>query len=294
MFLLLSISMNRAQYIIEAVLSGMEYLGGRPALTNIVQVFYRHLQEWGMNQPRKIGLLAKALHEDPTLREARINIQPLQHPNTHMLFTAAAYNASNGKITVRMNPSFVFENEKRLLQHIGILQSMLQHEYTHKEQFNRMPAHASSKRSDIHMARSYVSSEQSFADYRHEFEQSPTWKDKNLRVARNVSVGIPRAEQTAQQWYHSTPEEIMAWAVSIGSLMAQLRRKELPFDSRHLIALQLQAEVYTVVNTLGQNSQSPAMNRFKRHLLDYLVQHEGYAPQMAAQNITQLLQQGRG
>ena len=285
-------SNNRAQHIIEAVLSGFEYLGSRPALSNVIQIFYRHMTKWSINQPMKIGYLAKSLSEDSELKSLHINIKPGKHSNPHMLFTGATYDNASGNIDVFMNIGYIFENERRFLQHVGVLQSLLQHEYTHAEQFKRMPITASSRNPEVYMARGGHKPDQSFTDYRREFFADPELEGTERRVARSVSVGIPRSQQTASQWYHSTPEEIMAWAVTIGSLLGQIRKKELPPTS--IPSLHLRAEIRTVITALGQESNSPALNRFKRNLFDYLTQHEGYSSSRAVQDITALFHEARG
>ncbi len=276
---------NRAHQVLEAVLAGLAP-PGRPPLNTIVQVFYRHMLKWAMNQPSPVVELAKTLVSDPDIKKARIVIEPLKHPSKFSLFPGAAYDSSNGKVIIQLNPNFIFENEKRLLQHLSVLQSTLQHEYTHAEQFSRKAT--ASPFEDNMMVRHGSNFDQSFHDYRREIGNTSNAPE---RIARNISVGIPYSQQDVGQWYQSQPEEIMAWAVEIGSLMAQIEYKELPPTS--IPVLTLRRSIGHILTNLGHNQQSPAMNKFKRHLVDYLVQHQNYPTQKAVQDITRLFQEGR-
>lgn len=279
-------SSNRAQDIIEAVLSGFD-MGGRDELHTAMQAVYRHLVTWSANPMHQVILLAKAIHNEPLIRALGINISAQKYPDKYTLFTGASTSAETGQVTLYLNPNFVFSNEKSLLQHVGILQSLIQHELTHRGQFVRrlsspsMSTHAD----DIKSAKGTqnVAWDMPLRDYRQQIG-----REHGAQLIRALPVGIPNAQRTVADWYHGQPEEIMGWAVGIGSLLAQVNRKKLLYNTPP--GLRLLNQVATIIQNLGHSDESPAMKRFKKSLLEYLVSHENYAPHIAAQEITKIFQ----
>ena len=295
---------SRAQHIsglFEAVFSGMEPLGGRTQFETVLRRVYQILFDWkAYSFTGGVQGLATLLNKDETIQNGLLRFQISKHPReSTFLFINAGFHPNTLMIHVLLNPNFRAGSlsPTGLPQQIGLLRSTLQHEYVHMEQVSHISDTELEKRAHSHLIVNTMGMpKESLAQYKQkagEYVRTHTPEGTTYRFARSVPSGSSPAVTLAQNWYQGLPEEIMGWAVGMGSLMSQIRRKP-PLQTTVLIQ-RLHDEVWQILDRLDpqRTGDSLAFKRFKKSLLEYLVNHENYSPQVAVQDITNLFQHVR-
>lgn len=276
---------NRSQRIIEAVISGQALFQGREffdMLRDIQQAFL----EGGT-----VKSLIKRLNtlESVTGGMMQFDLASKSVP-PHVLFTGASFSPSTGIIWIHLNPNLgsgVGISKTQIAMQMAHMQSYIEHEYVHMtQQGKRMDAGYSGR--GIISNRMGFPIDKPLSQYKQE-RQAKT-PDVPVHFQRHMSVGVD--DPTVGSWYQAQPDEVMAWAVQLASLVDQQRRKN-PAVADYLSKV-ITRDTNQVFKYLAPRGvDTPAFNRFRKYMVEYLINHLQYSPHSAGQMVTQLFQATR-
>ena len=279
---------NRARYITEAVLSGYEALGGKTEFTTLMQSIYRIMTDWFAYGDRKTSSLVTRLNDNPTVQNSFVTFRSDEGRGPKgYLFTKGGYLPHSMKVLIHVSPTYKMQSQRDIGQHISFLRATLQHEFSHMQQF-ALPNDAEQEtRFSGHLVMNTMGKANWSVPAFKEFARSEITQrlgpGQDVRFGRAVPVNMPGGKHPyAGSWYQALPEEIMAWAIGVGVLIAALQRKsvqQIPLVHERLIN-----DLHQIFDRLnpGGTGDSQAFKRFKKNLLEYLINHENYAPHIAA------------
>lgn len=274
---------NRAQHIREllgeAVISGKAVFQGREFFDML-----RDIQQ-GILAGGSAKSIVQRLNDLDSVAGGmmRFDLAKKSAP-TNVLFIGAGFSHKWGTVWVFINPNLGRLTSSEVSTQMAHMQAYIEHEYVHMTQQGRRMDAGYDAPSKVYSGMGFPS-ESPLSQYRQE-RQAKT-PDVPVLFARHMSVGI--SDPPVGSWYMAQPDEIMAWAVQLASLVDQQRRKN-PATAEYLSRIILQ-DAHQVFTRLAPNRvDTPAFNRFRKYMVEYLISHLDYSPHSAGQMVTQVFQ----
>jgi len=289
--------MNRTTQLLEAVLSGYETVTPKQ-LQNILDTFHQLFMQWSagqLNDP--IG----ALNRHRIMQQARVMFLTSDDPDIHphVLFDGGYYDNDGDYVVIHLSKNFFqarmewMRNNRgyeplhpvEMRHHMAVLKSMLVHEFIHREQWKREAAARAAKGlpPPPYRARSPIGRWNAPV-------QVVKWQVQanypGMTMARAVPTG---PHMTGDNWYMGQPEELMAWAAQLSQMWLRFRKQGRP----DITATEnLKNYMYTVRSRLMPSSSygddNPALKRFKKYVMEYLLRHAHLDPQVATDEMNHL------
>lgn len=295
--------MTRAQYIIEAVLSG--YAEFRPEdVENFLGEVRHILHSWLRSGNHVVPLLVRRLNMLSSGKRLSVHFEVAENYSSKSTFFGAAhFSPSERMSTIYVNDSVLTNRtsysgtpERRMFSvedHINDLREILLHEWTHRGQFQRnAPAYSRNYNepptrpiTNFYAGTNFKGS--SLKDFRNfkkkenKLNREAGYPEYQYQVARSAYTGNANIDS----WYYAQPEEIMAYAVQIGNFLTR------PDINRRaaLDNFKWNARIVKYYLTGPEGQETPAYNRFKKSLAEYLIKHKNMSPQEVSSLINMTL-----
>lgn len=294
--------MNRAQHIQETVRKDRIFQEAVVSTRDIFQNdnsnqfkqllidIYQVLMEWS-DYGYTVERLIERLNSHENVIGAMLRFDQAKRPaHESVLFYGATFSPSTGMIVIHINPKLRHLTKTQIAPQINALQASLEHEYTHMAQMSRsLDAGYDPSRKNIVQSTHQFGLGKPFSQYQKAMIDAYAAKNIPIRFSRSVSVGVPQRDMTVGSWYMGNPNEIMAWAVEVGSLFDKARTKTSNPQHASYVNSILDQYLRQVLKYLSpEGADTPALQRFKKHIADYLVNHLNYPPHIVSVEISKL------